>query len=324
MTMPNVSVVIPVHNGTNYLREAIDSVLAQTYTDYEVLVIDDGSTDGTWKLIQSYGERVRGFRKPNGGVASALNCGIQNARGEYIDWLSHDDLFLPHTIERQVLFLQENPDLNICYSDYIEIDANRNIIREVQVPWFPRQETIRVLFTGCYINGCTMIINKVCFERVGVFNELLMTTQDIEMWFRLLRYYEFGHISEPLLMQRNHAQQGSAKITTHRQEEYTTLLAMFEESWALGIFPEFLGHEDNNRIIARAYTWIGEVFATHFNWYDYAEEQFKRAIEIYPNPFNPAIGKIWINRLKNTRHRLSIRRRFSKLLGIDLMSQRIQ
>ena len=100
--LPKISVIIPVYNGQNYLREAIDSVFTQTYKNYEMIVVDDGSTDKTWEMIQSYGSHLYGIQKENGGVASALNCGIRHASGEYIAWLSHDDLFLPNKLERQV------------------------------------------------------------------------------------------------------------------------------------------------------------------------------------------------------------------------------
>ncbi len=115
---PLVSVVIPVFNGTNYLAEAIESVLEQTYPAIEIIVVDDGSTDGTWDLIQSFGDRVRGIRKPNGGVASAMNRGIREAAGRHIAWLSHDDLFLPEKLARQVRFLQESDGFAACYTDY--------------------------------------------------------------------------------------------------------------------------------------------------------------------------------------------------------------
>ena len=114
---PLVSVVIPVYNGTNFLKEAIESVFAQTFTDYEILVVDDGSTDGTWDLIQSYGPRVRGLHKENGGVASALNLGIREMRGTYFAWLSHDDLWLPEKLARQVELLKSNPQFRACYTD---------------------------------------------------------------------------------------------------------------------------------------------------------------------------------------------------------------
>ena len=92
---PLISIVIPVYNGSNYLREAIDSALRQTYKNIEVLVINDGSNDNgaTARIAKSYGKKIRYFEKPNGGVATALNMGIQKMRGEYFSWLSHDDLY---------------------------------------------------------------------------------------------------------------------------------------------------------------------------------------------------------------------------------------
>ena len=89
---PMVSIIIPVYNGANYLREAIDSALAQTYSNFEVIVVNDGSNDGgeTDRIATSYGEKIRYFRKENGGVASALNMGIKHMKGDYFSWLSHD------------------------------------------------------------------------------------------------------------------------------------------------------------------------------------------------------------------------------------------
>jgi glycosyltransferase involved in cell wall biosynthesis len=91
--LPKVSIIIPVYNGEDFLSQAINSVLAQTYQNIEVIVVDDGSTDGTRQIIESYGKKIIAIHKSNGGVASALNVGIQHATGEYIAWLSHDDIF---------------------------------------------------------------------------------------------------------------------------------------------------------------------------------------------------------------------------------------
>src|SRR5512140_3857263 len=103
---PLVSVVIPVYNGANYLREAIDSALAQTYPHVEVIVVNDGSNDGgrTRAVATSFGSRVRYFEKENGGVASALNLGIREMRGAFFSWLSHDDVYYPEKIARQVAY----------------------------------------------------------------------------------------------------------------------------------------------------------------------------------------------------------------------------
>ncbi|HMD90203.1 MAG TPA: glycosyltransferase family A protein, partial [Anaerolineaceae bacterium] len=157
---PQVSVLIPVYNGENYLRESINSVLAQTFTDFELLVIDDGSKDGTWNIIESYGNQLRGLKKENGGVASALNLGIQKARGRWIAWLSHDDLFLPNKLERQIKFLDKNPKYRACHTGFYVIDKQGELIRQRDVPNYPDELILRTLFGVCYINGSSMIIHR--------------------------------------------------------------------------------------------------------------------------------------------------------------------
>ena len=109
---PLVSIVIPVYNGTNFLKDAIDSALRQTYKNIEVIVVNDGSTDngGTEGIALSYGDKIRYFKKENGGVASALNHGIKEMRGEYFSWLSHDDVYNDNKIEEQINFLKKYPD----------------------------------------------------------------------------------------------------------------------------------------------------------------------------------------------------------------------
>ena len=106
---PKVSIVIPVYNGANFLREAIESALAQTYENIEVIVVNDGSTDSgtTEEIARSYGDRLRYYHKENGGVASALNFGIREMRGEYFSWLSHDDVYYPNKVETQIQYLKK-------------------------------------------------------------------------------------------------------------------------------------------------------------------------------------------------------------------------
>ena len=132
---PQVSIVIPVYNGSNYLADAIDSTLAQTYTNTEVIVINDGSNDGdkTEKIALSYGNQIRYFAKENGGVSSALNLGIQKAEGEYISWLSHDDAYLPDKIQTQIEHLKDTSRDTILFSDYEIIDENSNFVRKVKI-----------------------------------------------------------------------------------------------------------------------------------------------------------------------------------------------
>ena len=124
---PLVSIIIPVYNGSNYMREAIDSALAQTYENIEILVVNDGSSDRgrTEAIAKEYGDKIRYIYKENGGVSSALNVGIRHMRGEYFSWLSHDDVYTPDKIEKQVEALSRLPDKStlIC-CDYAHIDKD--------------------------------------------------------------------------------------------------------------------------------------------------------------------------------------------------------
>ena len=111
---PSVTILIPVYNGSNFIKQAIESAINQTYTNIEIIVIDDGSTDKgkTEKAVKSFGKKVKYIKKENGGVASALNRGIKEATGEYISWLSHDDIYLPNKIEKEIEVLNNLADKN--------------------------------------------------------------------------------------------------------------------------------------------------------------------------------------------------------------------
>src|SRR5438034_10365066 len=110
MKTPTVSVILPVYNGEQYLRFAIESVLTQTFQDYELIIVDDGSSDSTPAIAQAYGQRVRYVRQANTGVAGAFNHGLALAAGRYISWLSHDDVFLPQKLDNQVARIKDSTD----------------------------------------------------------------------------------------------------------------------------------------------------------------------------------------------------------------------
>lgn len=211
---PEVSIVIPVYNGANYLREAIDSALAQTYSNCEILVINDGSADNgaTRDIALSYGNRIRYFEKKNGGVASALNLGIREMRGEYFSWLSHDDVYYPEKVAVQIERLRSLANKPvILYSDYDLIDETSQFIRSVIHDGFKPDLFCVALLKSLPLHGCDALVPKKCFERVGLFNESLRTTNDYDMWFRLAQHYEFVHIPERLIQGRNHAERDSVK-----------------------------------------------------------------------------------------------------------------
>jgi len=227
---PKVSIVIPVYNGADYLSEAIDSALAQTYPNIEIVVVNDGSSDGgaTEKIALSYGDKVRYFSKENGGVASALNVAINNMSGEYFSWLSHDDLYYPDKVESQVQALAElkNPK-TILYGDYVVFTNDPDIVIEKKLPSVPPVQFRYFLTIKNILHGCTLLIPKVAFDECGFFNEKLRTTQDYDLWFRLAKKYSFVHIPKLLVKARQHAEQGSIKMSNIALAECDELLTGF-------------------------------------------------------------------------------------------------
>lgn len=244
MFNPKVSIIIPVYNGSNYLAEAIESALAQTYKNIEILVINDGSTDGgeTEKIALSYGDRIRYFPKENGGVATALNFGIAKAEWEYISWLSHDDLYLPTKVEEQVNFIRNlaNKDI-ILFSNVNTIGSKWQLISEksISLEKINTGALLYNLFFSHPINWCTLLIPKIVFKDVWDFNKDLRTTQDYDMWFRMLSKYEFVKFDKPLVLSRTHDEQDSrnaSKFIMMMSEEVKTYGNALKEAWIKKIF----------------------------------------------------------------------------------------
>ena len=191
---PLVSVIIPVYNGANYMREAIDSALAQTYKNTEVIVVNDGSDDNgkTDEIALSYGDKIRYFKKKNGGVSSALNVGIKNMCGEYFSWLSHDDVYTPCKIEHQIDLLKtvgfDKKTLAMCCADFIDESSQK--IRDTKsstknagvLDW--KESLSRLIDDGCFI-GCDLLIPKNAFQECGSFDENLRYIQDFYMWINI-------------------------------------------------------------------------------------------------------------------------------------------
>ncbi len=225
MSMPLVSIVIPVYNGSNYMKEAIDSALAQTYKNIEIIVVNDGSTDNTDEIAQSYGNKIRYFQKENGGVASALNLAIQKAKGEYISWLSHDDLYLPNKISAQIKLLNTlNDEKVIIFSNFLLLYNNGTVepsyLGKVHYTPDDRKNILSILFASM-IHGCSLLIPKKAFEECGYFNTRLRTTQDYDRWFDFIKHgYKFYWVDKFLVKGRIHpAQDSQAKINLCRQEQ---------------------------------------------------------------------------------------------------------
>lgn len=229
---PKVTIVIPAYNASRYLREAIDSAIAQTYKNIEIIVVNDGSIDKgkTEKIAKSYGNKIRYYYKENGGVSTALNLGIAKMQGNYFSWLSHDDKYYPDKIEKQIRYLQENNLIGkkvILYSDYDLMDNHSRVFATGIKNHKELVEKPEYCLLRGAINGLSLLIPKEAFNECGNFKENLKCVQDYELWERMQNKYKFIHQEEILVTTRLHeAQQGntSPKMTTEGNEFWTNLI----------------------------------------------------------------------------------------------------
>ena len=212
---PLVSIVIPVYNGANFLAEAIDSALAQTYPNIEIIVVNDGSNDNgeTEKIALSYSDKIKYFSQENGGVAAALNTAIAKMSGEYFSWLSHDDLYFPNKVQAQVdaLMKMERRDV-VLYSDLGIFYSTPDTLRICRLPGVDPDDFRYTLTVSIPVNGCSLLIPKQAFFDCGIFDTKLRYTQDYDLWFRMAEKYKFIHIPKILVKSRSHPGQDTVKL----------------------------------------------------------------------------------------------------------------
>lgn len=218
---PKVSIIIPVYNGEDYLSCAIDSALNQTYDNLEVIVVNDGSVDSSEEVAKGYGNKINYIYKENGGVASALNVGIKAAKGEYISWLSHDDLYYPDKVLKQIEFLSKEKNKEIIVASNVElVDSDLNLIEvhklSKKLVKYPLSYLTFDVTTG--LNGCALLMSKKLFERNGYFDLNLRTTQDYDMWSRFAINEKFAILDDVLVKSRQHPNQGSKTIKCVHKE----------------------------------------------------------------------------------------------------------
>lgn len=224
-----VSIIIPAYNAANYLEQAVNSALNQTYRNIEIIVVNDGSQDegATREVALKFGDKIRYFEKPNGGSSSALNYGIAQMKGEWFSWLSHDDLYYPNKVQTQIDFLndQEGPVENyVVFSGYDLINAYVNIFRaydekaDVEIAlrinsfsnnhWLIADQIKRYV-----LHGCSEFVHRSVFQKIGVFDESLRLVNDIEFFLRVfIADYTIRYIPQCLVRARIHAKQVSKSI----------------------------------------------------------------------------------------------------------------
>lgn len=207
-----ISVIIPTYNRAETLKEAIDSVLGQSYREFELIIVDDGSTDQTAEMLAGCEERVRVVRQANRGVSAARNAGVAAARGEWLAFLDSDDLWKPRKLEKQMGWLAAHPQVKICHTDEIWIrDGVRvNPMKKHAKPggWIFEQ-----CLPFCVVSPSSVVVHRSVLETVGLFDEQLPACEDYDLWLRVAMKYPFGYLPEKLMMkQGGHADQLSRKF----------------------------------------------------------------------------------------------------------------
>jgi len=240
---PLVSVVMPVYNGEQYLAESLDSVLAQTYPNFEVLVMDDASTDGTWALIEAYGSRVRGYRQPsNRGIYANTNDGIKMAKGEYIAFYHSDDVYEPTIIEREVGVLEANPAIGSVFCKDLFIDAESRVYGRLELPL--ELQGSRALDYSDVLNALLTYKNAFlrcpsCLARASVYNDVglyrqeeFRNTADLDMWLRMSRAYPIVVLDEYLFRYRHNVGNSGQRYRHLRTdpERFFTIMDLYLES----------------------------------------------------------------------------------------------
>jgi glycosyltransferase involved in cell wall biosynthesis len=207
VNIPEVSIIIPTYNHAALLGEALESVFSQTHRNYEIIVVDDGSTDDTATILQPLIEQdvIRYFRQPKQGVSAARNRGISEAKGLYIAFLDSDDLFEPMKLDIQVKYLQDHPEVGLVHSGFTKFDNAGRDLGYRDPSWFSGVIYPQILFYWTTLIAIdTVIVPKKVFDSVGLFNTTLSMGEDLDLWRRIARKYPFGFINKSLARVRVH------------------------------------------------------------------------------------------------------------------------
>lgn len=229
---PKVTIIIPVYNGSNFLSQAIDAAINQTYKNMEIIVVNDGSTDDgeSEKIAWSYGEKIIYYNKENGGVSSALNYALKRMSGEWFSWLSHDDLYYPDKIKKQIEFINSLPE-GTDLSKVVLHCATESINRDgdvIKIPSYKdleiKEDTLETIIGNVFnyrLSGCSFLLPYACYKEQGGFREDIRTVSDVEYWYRLLfSGYQFYCMKNDILVKnRSHGKQiGKTKVSLFDME----------------------------------------------------------------------------------------------------------
>lgn len=284
--MPKVTVLMPVFNGEKYLREAIESILNQTFTDFEFLIINDGSTDSTVGIINSYNDsRIRLIHNDrNAGLIVTLNKGFDLANGEYIVRMDCDDISMTERIEKQVHFMDSNLDVGVCGTWFQFVDTGQKIV----LPEFPDAVKAYLFYNSALGHPTVIIRTDVLRQHKLYYDSKYKHAEDYELWIRLSKITKLANIPEVLLQYRKHPEQIS--VVYSRDQGSIANVIRINQLKELGLIPtqdEIDLHLDviansniNDFSIFNIYLWFRKLISVNIKTRVYDDKKFKEALAI--------------------------------------------
>ena len=200
--MPTVSVIIHTYNNEKFIAETVESVLNQTYKDYEIIVVDDGSVDGTRDALMPYMQKIRYHYKENGGIASAKNAGISLSETEFIAFLDHDDLWVPDKLQLQMEHFNENPQIGLVYAKYTSFRDGKELRTKPEKGY--SGWIFKELLSKSFIQTSTVVVKRECLDAVGPYDETFSLGDEYDMFLRIARKFQCGFVDKGLTRYRVH------------------------------------------------------------------------------------------------------------------------
>ena len=200
--MPTVSVIIHTYNNEKFIAETVESVLNQTYKDYEIIVVDDGSVDGTRDALKPYMQKIRYHYKENGGIASAKNAGISLSHAEFVAFLDHDDLWVPDKLMLQMECFIENPQAGLVYTKYTSFKNGKELRTKPEKGY--SGWIFKELLSKSFIQTSTVVVKRECLDAVGPYDETFSLGDEYDMFLRIARKFQCGFVDKGLTRYRVH------------------------------------------------------------------------------------------------------------------------
>lgn len=233
-TLPLVSIILPTYNCAGFLPDSLGSILSQTFGSYEIIVVDDGSTDNTKEVLDPFMEKIRYIGlKQNKGLPIARNVGIQSALGSYIAFIDADDLWLPEKLQTDIECFRMYPEVGMVYSKHINVDEKGKIINRGTRRRLPSGNIFIQLFSDQnFVTTSTVVVKKDVFETTGLFDEQFFNCQDWDMWLRIAFYFKVAGINKFLVKYRhnpNSLSKNYLRVLKHQKMVIDKIYAVFKD-----------------------------------------------------------------------------------------------